>query len=78
MQGLVVAQSPCYWWVGLLYLSLNSSQATQHISSHKKFPAVLVRSTRGGGEAGEALSALPRECGSVPRTSSLVRKLRWG
>lgn len=42
MQGLVVAQSPCYWWVGLLYLSLNSSQATQHISSHKKFPAVLV------------------------------------
>lgn len=41
-KGLVVAQSPCYWWVGLLYLSLNSSQATQHISSHKKFPAVLV------------------------------------
>lgn len=77
-QGLVVAQSPHYWWVGFLYILLNPCQATQHISSHKKFAAVLVQSTRGGEEVGETLSALPRECSSAPRTSSLVRKPRCG
>lgn len=58
MQGLVVAQSPCYCWVGFLYLSLNPCQATQHISSHKKFAAALVlKHQRRGKGRGSSISS---------------------